>query len=165
MTSPLSDPTTVEQQLDLVATALVDNTYTRENPEFALVWVTRQNTPIAVEAMSKDHMLMTIAMWVKKEFVHHERLQFDLLYHGDFKAPEEDSIDGHFSSYMDPALFLECSSAMTNTPPLRTMYARLKGMNALNELYDLIATRAQEARTEIWSRPEYQLSQLPSLFF
>lgn len=130
----------------------------RNDPRFPDVWVKGDNTVIAVRDMSQDHMCMTIGLWLQKEFKSHELEQLG------FATPKEGGVP-RVSAYSPPEVWLSTSKSLQTTPPLRTMLARLEGIEGgMVQLHAIMQDRATKGLELAHEMPEQALFDKPAFF-
>lgn len=130
----------------------------REDKLFPDVWVKGNNKVVPVRDMSKDHMCMTIGLWLRKEF---EARESELL---GFSQPSQQPIQ-KVSPYDSLDTWLTHSESVQTTPALNTMLARLRGMEGgMEQLDALLKERAEESLTAAHAVPDYYLFTQPAFF-
>lgn len=147
----------VEDQV-LMMTLRKCNKGFRKDARFPDVWVKGDGTVVPVLTMSQDHMCMTIGLWLRKEFKAQESelLGFSTITDKDIqKVSAYDSLD----------TWLTHSKSVQTTPALRTMLARLGGMEGgMEQLEAILKERAEESLTDAHAVPDYYLFTQPAFF-
>lgn len=130
----------------------------RNDPRFPDVWVKGDNTVVAVRDMSRDHMCMTIGLWLQKEFKAHEQEQLG------FATPKDGSIP-RVSAYSTPEVWLSASKSFQTTPSLKTMLTRIQGMEGgMEYLHEIMQDRAAKGLEMAQAFPEQALFDRPAFF-
>ena len=130
----------------------------REDTRYPDVWVKGNGTVVAVETMSREHMCMTIGLWLRKEFEAWEAQQLGVRTFPFTSAPK-------VSAYDTPEAWLNSSESLLTIPALKTMVARLQNIEGGMEcLHAMLQQRALESLAAAHAISEYKLFNEPAFF-
>ena len=132
---------TEQEQLEYAADLVLEGNFTRWDPRFDRVWLTRDQQLIPVSQMSVEHMCATIALWLQKEFAEAMSTRFIA------GAYPRDRVN----PYQSFERWMNDSCAMAKTVALPRMLERLK---TLPHGEDTLRTFTQNAASEVIQKLE-----------